>query len=171
VLMFSRDDLDRVLLGGITFELTPRAEASGVSPGRDNSSGGADRAYAACRSASGVERGVRPHSHGEEGVELRHDLGNSPVLWRLCATEGGQDLRFKRGQRCSGRFLPRLLKHLPRRRVTLTPDRGTFKAQHSFPSVPGKARPGMPPGELQLEGTKEGWIKVIAPQRNASAFE
>ena len=47
---------------GLTFELTPRAEAGAVSPGCDDLTGGAARAYSACRSESGVERGVRPHS-------------------------------------------------------------------------------------------------------------
>ena len=46
---------------GLTFELTPRAEASGVSLVRDDSTTGADQAYAACRSESGVERVVRRH--------------------------------------------------------------------------------------------------------------
>ena len=41
-------------------ELTPRAEASGVSLVRDDASRAADQAYDACRSASGVERPVRP---------------------------------------------------------------------------------------------------------------
>ena len=45
-----------------TFELTPTAEAGAVSPVRDDSTTGADRAYSACRSGSGVERGVRPRS-------------------------------------------------------------------------------------------------------------
>jgi len=51
-----------VELCGLTFELTPRAEAGGVSPGRDDSTTGADWAYTACRSESGVERVVRPHA-------------------------------------------------------------------------------------------------------------
>ncbi len=45
---------------GLTFELTPRAEAGGVSPVRDDATPDADRAYTGCRSTSGVERGVRP---------------------------------------------------------------------------------------------------------------
>ena len=45
----------------LTLELTPRAEAGGVSLVRDDSTSGADQAYAACRSASGVERVVRRH--------------------------------------------------------------------------------------------------------------
>ena len=45
----------------LTFELTPRAEAGGVSPVRDDATPAADRAYDACRSESGVERVGRPH--------------------------------------------------------------------------------------------------------------
>ena len=45
----------------LTFELTPTAEAGAVSPVPDDSTSGGDRAYSACRSGSGVERGVRPH--------------------------------------------------------------------------------------------------------------
>jgi hypothetical protein len=51
------------VLRGLTFELTPTAEAGGVSPVRDDATPAADRAYDACRSGSGVERGVRPQ-HG-----------------------------------------------------------------------------------------------------------
>ncbi len=50
----------------LTFELTPRAEAGGVSPGRDDSTTGAAWAYTACRSESGVERGVRRRSAGAQ---------------------------------------------------------------------------------------------------------
>jgi hypothetical protein len=46
---------------GPTFELTPTAKAGVVSPVRDDATAGADRAYNACRSGSGAERGVRPH--------------------------------------------------------------------------------------------------------------
>jgi hypothetical protein len=46
-------------LCGLTFELTPTAEAGAVSPVCDDATAGADRAYSACRSGSGVERGVR----------------------------------------------------------------------------------------------------------------
>ena len=49
-------------LRGLTFELTPTAEAGVVSPVRDDATDGADRAYNACRSGSGAERGVRRHS-------------------------------------------------------------------------------------------------------------
>jgi len=52
---------------GLTFELTPRAEAGLVSPGCDDSTTGADRAYKACRSESGVERVVRPHHAPDAG--------------------------------------------------------------------------------------------------------
>ena len=51
----------RAGLRRLTFELTPTVEAGGVSPVREDATAGADRAYAACRSGSGVERGVRPH--------------------------------------------------------------------------------------------------------------
>ncbi len=50
-----------VCLRCLTFELTPTAEAGGVSPVRDDATPAADRAYGACRSGSGVERGVRHH--------------------------------------------------------------------------------------------------------------
>jgi hypothetical protein len=45
---------------GLTFELTPTAEAGGVSPVTDDATNGGRRAYDACRSGSGAERGVRP---------------------------------------------------------------------------------------------------------------
>jgi hypothetical protein len=45
----------------LTFELTPTAEVGGVSLVRENVRSTADQAYAACRSGSAVERGVRPH--------------------------------------------------------------------------------------------------------------
>ena len=50
-------------LCSLTFELTPTAEAGAVSPVTDDATTGRHRAYSACRSGSGVERGVRPHSH------------------------------------------------------------------------------------------------------------
>ena len=50
-------------LCGLTFELTPTAEAGAVRPGGDDSTAGADRPYSACRSGSGVERVVRPRPH------------------------------------------------------------------------------------------------------------
>jgi hypothetical protein len=46
---------------GLTFELTPTAEAGAVSPVCDDATAGAGRAYDACRSGSGVEREVRRH--------------------------------------------------------------------------------------------------------------
>ena len=46
---------------GLTFELTPTVEAGSVSRVGDDSTAGAGPAYAACRSGSGVERGVRQH--------------------------------------------------------------------------------------------------------------
>jgi hypothetical protein len=42
-----------------TFELTPTAEAGAVSPDGDDRTSGAGSAHSACRSGSGVERGVR----------------------------------------------------------------------------------------------------------------
>jgi len=46
-------------LRGLTFELTPRAEAGTVSRDGDDGSAGAGPAYSVCRSESGVERVVR----------------------------------------------------------------------------------------------------------------
>ena len=46
-------------LRGLTFELTPTAETGVVSPVCDDATAGTDRAYNACRSGSGAERGVR----------------------------------------------------------------------------------------------------------------
>jgi hypothetical protein len=43
----------------LTFELTPTAEAGVVSPVSDDATAGTHRAYNACRSGSGAERGVR----------------------------------------------------------------------------------------------------------------
>jgi hypothetical protein len=60
---------------GITFELTPTAEAGVVSPVRDDATNGTDRAYNACRSGSGAERGVRPHSWFGR---LTGPVGNEP---------------------------------------------------------------------------------------------
>ena len=50
---------DQAAKRGLTFELTPTAEAGAVRPGGDDSTAGADRPYSACRSGSGVERVVR----------------------------------------------------------------------------------------------------------------
>ena len=49
-------------LRGLTFEFTRPAEAGGVSPVCDDATAGTHRAYTACRSGSGVQRGVRQHS-------------------------------------------------------------------------------------------------------------
>jgi hypothetical protein len=46
---------------GLTFELTPTAEAGSVSLDCDDANLATGQAYAACRSGSAVERGVRPH--------------------------------------------------------------------------------------------------------------
>ncbi len=48
-------------LCGLTFEFTRPAEAGVVSPVYDDATAGTHRAYNACRSGSGVQRGVRPH--------------------------------------------------------------------------------------------------------------
>ena len=69
---------------GLTFELTPTAEASLVRPGGDDGTAGAARPYKACRSGSGVERVVRPHRrtlHVEAGL----------MLPEPCATEKNVD--------------------------------------------------------------------------------
>ena len=50
-----------VIWCGLTFELTPRAEAGTVSRDGDDGSAGAGPAYSACRSESGGERVVRSH--------------------------------------------------------------------------------------------------------------
>ena len=46
-------------MDGVRFELIQLAEANAVSLVGDDSASGAEQAYAACRSASGVERRVR----------------------------------------------------------------------------------------------------------------
>ncbi len=46
---------------GLTFEFTRAAEAGVVSPACDDATAGPRRAYNACRSGSGVQRGVRRH--------------------------------------------------------------------------------------------------------------
>ena len=46
---------------GLTFEFTRPVEAGVVSPACDDATAGTRRAYNACRSRSGVQRGVRPH--------------------------------------------------------------------------------------------------------------
>jgi len=51
-------------LCGLTLELTPTAEADGVSLVRDDAPSAADQAYDGCRSGSGVERLVRPAGAG-----------------------------------------------------------------------------------------------------------
>jgi len=57
---------DGRFLCGLTFELTPRAEAGAVSLVRDDATAAADQAYSARRSESGVERVVRPHCAAAE---------------------------------------------------------------------------------------------------------
>lgn len=51
----------RSVLCRLTFEVTPTAEVGTVSLVRDDAPSAADQAYSACRSGSGVDRGVRPH--------------------------------------------------------------------------------------------------------------
>jgi hypothetical protein len=58
-----------VFVCGLTFELIPTAEAGAVRPGGDDGTAGAARPYSACRSGSGVERGVRRHCSSAEGLE------------------------------------------------------------------------------------------------------
>jgi hypothetical protein len=70
-----------VFLCGLTFELTPAAEAGGVSLVRDDAPSAADQAYAARRSGSGVERGVRPHSQ-------RWGAG---LVWQQSLTHGDRE--------------------------------------------------------------------------------
>ena len=63
--MPKRDNMaSEVVVCGLTLELTPTAEADGVSPDGDDSTTGAGRAYDGCRSGSGVERLVRPAGAG-----------------------------------------------------------------------------------------------------------
>ena len=57
---------------GLTFEFTRPAEAGGVSPACDDATAGTRRAYNACRSGSGVQRGVRPHCTGLDSEEESH---------------------------------------------------------------------------------------------------
>ena len=47
---------------GLTFELTPTVEADAGWLRKDNIYHGLERPDGGCRSGSGVERGVRPHS-------------------------------------------------------------------------------------------------------------
>ena len=69
---------------GLTFELTPTAEAGRLARAVQHKP--ARRAgKLACRSGSGAERGVRPHFAQEEGV---FDSRGEPVLLYLLATTG-----------------------------------------------------------------------------------
>jgi len=49
------------LMCGLTFELTPTAEADADWPRKGNFCCGLERPGGGCRSGSGVERVVRPH--------------------------------------------------------------------------------------------------------------
>jgi len=86
---------------GLTLELTPRAEVGGVSLVRDDAPSAADQAYAACRSASGVERPVRPHlaalevepepgAHGHKAAASGAADVRVPMTWTLAAHAGGR---------------------------------------------------------------------------------
>ena len=80
--------LRRICVGGLrglTFELTPTAEAGGVSPVRDDATPDADRAYDACRSGSGVERGVRRQTSVRDGPAIL-PISN-PESWRKVNSE------------------------------------------------------------------------------------
>ena len=75
------DDHHTADLRRLTFELTPRAVAGGVSPVRDDATPAADRAYATCRSESGVERVVRPrrapaYGHGASQIGVSRARAN-----------------------------------------------------------------------------------------------
>ena len=58
---------------GLTFELTPTAEAGGARLVRDDAPSAADQPCAACRSGSGVERGVRQHRQVHERASRPQD--------------------------------------------------------------------------------------------------
>ena len=77
-------------LCSLTFELTPTAEAGSVSLGCDDATLATGQAYAACRSGSAVERGVRPHAR-------RHEAGVSFVsaLARARSASRGRSSRLK----------------------------------------------------------------------------
>ncbi len=70
---------------GLTFELTPTVEAGSVSWGCDDGAAGAAPAYAACRSGSGVERGVRPHLADDAMAFM---IGGALIV-RPASAEGG----------------------------------------------------------------------------------
>ena len=72
----------------LTFELTPTAEAGAVSPVCDDATAGADRAYSACRSGSGVERGVRPHRASHQGLVVLECLAPVQHLYALAQAAG-----------------------------------------------------------------------------------
>ena len=72
VIVFFFDTVDDFLevhsVRGLTFEFTRPAEAGVVSPACDDPTAGTRRAYNACRSGSGVQRGVRPRRCVRDGV-------------------------------------------------------------------------------------------------------
>jgi hypothetical protein len=75
-------------LRGLTFELTPTAEAGGVSPVTDDATNGGRRAYDACRSGSGAERGVMPHTARAEEVGCFRQPATNATPSRLTAEQG-----------------------------------------------------------------------------------
>jgi hypothetical protein len=89
-----------VVLCSLTFELTPTAEADGVSLVRDDAPRAADQAYDGCRSGSAVERGVRPREHGG-----RKGVMQAP---QFCLVGVRQRLWFRRLRADARRLLPGL---------------------------------------------------------------
>jgi antitoxin Phd len=100
-----------VFVCGLTFELTPTAEAGRLGPGGENVPRTSDRAKVACRSGSGVERGVRRRRAGARGklvsilVIVRRAMQTWPIqdakarfseFLETCLAEGPQ-MVTKRG--------------------------------------------------------------------------
>ena len=85
-------DRTRAAWCGLTFELTPTAAAGRLGPGGENVPRTSDRAKVACRSGSGVERGVRPSRRPTMPRTTRCGLDR-----QSSASEGG---RFSGAPRC-----------------------------------------------------------------------
>ena len=109
----------------LTLELTPRAEAGGVSLVRDDALGAADQAYDGCRSASGVERPVRPHPCGAGRPRQWSRPTRPPACGAAAAERGSCARHVPRAQRTGGncdaaaswdRGTRSLMGALPRRR-------------------------------------------------------
>jgi len=87
-------------LCGLTFELTPRAEAGTVSRDGDDGSADAGPAYSACRSESGVERVVRPHLKLKQNGKAisqgtpAHMAGLYLLLTRMAAAALAKSIRI-----------------------------------------------------------------------------